>query len=35
MLALFDQEQVWNIERDNIRSEAFAQGKNEGIINNK
>ena len=31
MLTLFDQEQVWNVERENIRSEAFNEGVNRGI----
>ena len=31
MLTLFDQEHVWNIERNNIRATALAQGLNEGI----
>ena len=31
MLTLFDQEHVWNIERNNIRAAALAQGLNEGI----
>ena len=31
MLTLFDQEYVWNIERNNIRAAALAQGLNEGI----
>lgn len=29
MLTLFDQEYVWNLERENIRSEALAEGRNE------
>ena len=40
---LFDQEYIWNLERDSIRSEALAeginlgitQGRNEGIWENK
>ena len=31
MLTLFDQEHVWNIERNNIRAAALSQGLNEGI----
>lgn len=26
MITLFDQEYIWNLERDSIRSEAFARG---------
>ena len=29
MLTLFDQEYVWNLERENIRSEGIAEGRNE------
>ena len=35
MLTLFDQEQVWNVERENIRSEAFSEGVNHGISQGK
>ena len=35
MLTLFDQEQVWNVERENIRSEAFNEGVNRGISQGK
>ena len=28
---LFDQEYIWNLERDSIRSEALAEGINLGI----
>ena len=35
MLTLFDQEQVWNVERENIRSEAFNEGVNRGINQGK
>ena len=31
MLTLFDQEHVWNIERNNIREAALAEGINLGI----
>ncbi|MGM9581327.1 MAG: hypothetical protein ACI3U2_08855 [Anaerovibrio sp.] len=31
MLTLFDQEHVWNIERNNIRVAALAEGMNLGI----
>ena len=31
MLTLFDQEYVWNLERENIRSEGIAEGRNEII----
>ena len=31
MLTLFDQEHVWNIERNNIRAAALAEGRSEGI----
>ena len=31
MLTLFDQEHVWNIERNNIRAAALAEGMNLGI----
>lgn len=31
MLTLFDQEQVWNVEPENIRSEALAEGISQGI----
>lgn len=30
MLTLFNQEQVWNIERENIKKEALAEGINQG-----
>ena len=29
MITLFDQEYIWNLERDSIRSEAFARGASE------
>ncbi len=29
MLTLFDQEYIWNLERDSIRSEAFVRGASE------
>ena len=35
MLTLFDQEQVWNVERENIRSEALAEGISHGINQGK
>ena len=35
MLTLFDQEYIWNLERDSIRSEALAEGRNEGIWETK
>ena len=31
MLTLFDQEKIWNIERDNIRAAALADGISQGI----
>ena len=31
MLTLFDQEHVWNIERNNIRAAALAEGRVEGL----
>ena len=31
MFTLFDQEHVWNIERNNIRAAALAEGRSEGI----
>ena len=31
MLTLFDQEHVWNIERNNIRASALADGIVEGL----
>ena len=31
MLTLFDQEQVWNVEPENIRSEALAEGISQGF----
>ena len=31
MLTLFDQEHVWNIERNNIRAAALAEGRGEGL----
>ena len=30
MLTLFDQEKIWNIERDNIRATALADGISQG-----
>ena len=30
MLTLFDQEKIWNIERDNIRAAALADGSSQG-----
>lgn len=30
MLTLFDQEKVWDIERENIKKEALERGRNEG-----
>ncbi|MGM9580492.1 MAG: hypothetical protein ACI3U2_04555 [Anaerovibrio sp.] len=30
MLTLFDQEYVWNLERENIRSKAHAEGCSQG-----
>lgn len=35
MLTLFDQEQVWNVERENIRSEAIAEGISQGFSQGK
>ena len=32
MLALFDQEQVWNIEKDHIRQQALEQGVSQGKL---
>lgn len=32
MLALFDQEQVWNIEKDHIRQQALEQGVRQGKL---
>ena len=29
MITLFDQEYIWNLERDSIRAEAFARGASE------
>ena len=31
MLALFDQEQVWNIEKEHIRQQALEQGVSQGL----
>ena len=35
MLTLFDQEQVWNVERENIRSEAISEGISQGFSQGK
>ena len=32
MLTLFDQEHVWNIERNNIRAAALAEGWDKGKV---
>ncbi len=32
MLTLFDQEYVWNLERERIRQEAFAEGFIQGLL---
>ena len=32
MLTLFDQEHIWNIERNNIRSAALAEGWDKGKV---
>ena len=34
MITLFDQEYIWNLERDSISSEAFARGASEKVVLN-